>query len=214
MNDTNRYSTPDSENYEPGSNKEVLKNYLHVKSKMEIEQIEANELQRTELELEELVQKNQIITSEDICNFHELWLGDIYPFAGKYRTVSVSKAGFLFAAPNRIPILMEDFENNFLRKYTPCNETDMHKLAAALGNTHAEIISIHPFREGNGRLARLLANLMAMQADMPQLNYASINQIENPEGFEDYIKAIHAAFSGNTQPIQKVFYRLLEDSIS
>jgi cell filamentation protein len=211
---TNRYSVPEDESYEPCSNDEVLKNYLHITSKEQIEQIEANELQRAELELEEIVEKDQGFTATDICNFHELWLGDVYPFAGKYRTVSMSKAGFPFAAPNFIPRLMQEFEDNFLRKYTPCHESDMNTLAAMLGSIHAELIIIHPFREGNGRLARLLANLMAMQADMPQLNYSSINQVENMEGFENYIKAIHAAFSGDTQPIQKVFYRLLEDSIS
>jgi len=36
--------------------------------------------------------------------------------------------------------------------------------ATALAEVHAELILIHPFREGNGRLARLLALLMALQA--------------------------------------------------
>ena len=179
-----------------------------------MDQIEASELQRTELELEEIVEKDQTFSANDICNFHELWLGDIYPFAGKYRTVSMSKAGFPFAAPNLIPKLMQEFEKKFLKKNTPCHETSMEDLATALGATHAELIIIHPFREGNGRLSRLLANLMAMQANMPPLNYASIDQTENPEGFENYIKAIHANFSGNTQPIQNIFLKLLEDSIS
>ncbi len=213
MKSTDRYSIPENEGYEPNSNDEVLKNYLHVTSKQKMDQIEANELQRAELELEEIVEQNQIFTIDDICNFHELWLGDIYSFAGKYRTVSMSKAGFPFAAPNFIPKLMQEFENNFLKKYTPCHEADMNTLAAILGSTHAELIIIHPFREGNGRLSRLLANLMAMQADMPQLNYASIDQLNNPNGFQNYIKAIHAAFSGNTAPIQTIFYKLLEDSI-
>lgn len=87
-----------------------------------MEQIEASEIQRAALELEEIVEKGQTFTAEDICNFHELWLGDIYPFAGKYRTVSMSKAGFPFAAPNFISKLMQEFEINFLQKYTPCHE--------------------------------------------------------------------------------------------
>lgn len=125
----------------------------------------------------------------------------------------MSKSGFLFAAPNLIPMLMQKFENNFLKKYTPCLESNLNKLATILGTTHAEIIIIHPFREGNGRLSRLLANLMAMQADMPQLNYASIDQLHNPNGFENYIKAIHSVFSGNNGPIQTIFHEILEDSI-
>lgn len=43
------------------------------------------------------------------------------------------------------------------------------------------------FRKGNGRTARLLSDLMAMQANTPPLNYASIDQTQNPIGFETYI---------------------------
>lgn len=214
MKKTDRYSAPENEDYEPGANGEVLKNYLHIISSETMAQIEATELQRAELELINFIGREQVLTANDICNFHELWLGDIYPFAGQYRTVSISKAGFPFAAPNFIPKLMQSFEKNFLEKYTPCCETNLEALANILGQTHAEIIIIHPFREGNGRLSRLLANLMALQANMPPLNYTSIDQTENPAGFEKYIKAIHTAFSGNTQAIQEVFRQLLEDSIS
>lgn len=212
MKNNDRYFVPEDEGYEPGSNDEVLKNYLHITSKEIIDQIEASELQRTELELEDIVEQDQIFTADDICMFHELWLGDIYPFAGKYRTVNMSKAGFPFAAPNRIAQLMQEFESNFLNRYTPCHEVDINKLAYILGSTHAELIIIHPFREGNGRLSRLLANLMSMQAGMPQLNYISIDRTKNSDGFDCYIKAIHAAFSGNNEPIQKIFYKLLQDS--
>ena len=34
---------------------------------------------------------------------------------------------------------------------------------------HVELVLIHPFREGNGRLARLLAMLMGLQAGLPML---------------------------------------------
>lgn len=51
------------------------------------------------------------------------------------------KAGFLFAAPNLIPKLMQEFEINFLKKYTPCHENDMNKLVEVLGTTHAELIA-------------------------------------------------------------------------
>lgn len=54
---------------------------------------------------------------DDICNIHELWLGDIYPSAGKFSTVMMSKADFPFAAPSRIEPLMQEFEKKYLAKY-------------------------------------------------------------------------------------------------
>jgi len=61
---------------------------------------------------------------------------------------------------------------------------------------------IHPFREGNGRTARLLADLMTMQAKKPPINYSAIDQTQNPDGFSQYILSIHAGLDENYTPIQ------------
>lgn len=208
-----RYAVPSDEDFEPNSNGEVLKNYLGIKSKEDMEALEEQELERTELELLKIFDASHKFTADDICNIHELWLGDIYPFAGRYRTVNMAKGDFLFAPSSRISDLMMALERDFLAKYTPCSFSNIDQLARALGEVHLELILIHPFREGNGRTARLLADLMTMQSNRPSLNYAAIDQTKNPEGFNDYIMAIHAGLGGNYEPIVKIFKTLLEQSI-
>ena len=208
-----RYSVPTDEDFVPDSNGEVLKNYLGIKSKEDMEGLEEQELERTELELLKIFDERHRFTAEDICNIHELWLGDVYPFAGKYRTVNMAKGDFLFAPSVRIAALMAKLESDFLAKYTPCNYSNTNDLAHALGVVHIELILIHPFREGNGRTARLLADVMAMQAKKPSLNYSPIDQTENQQGFDNYILAIHAGVSGNYEPIKNIFKILLEQSI-
>ena len=132
-NKSGRYAVSSDEDFEPDSNDEVLKNYLKIKSKTIMEEIEQRELERTELELIEIYDENHCFTGEDICNIHELWLGDIYPIAGKYRTVSMSKDGFPFAASERIEKLMQKLERDYLAKYSPCRFTEISQLAYALG---------------------------------------------------------------------------------
>jgi len=61
-----------------------------------------------------------------------------------------------------------------LRVYTPCNFADKEKVIEALANVHTELVLIHPFREGNGRLARMLAIMMGLQAGLPPLNFSRI----------------------------------------
>ena len=207
-----RYSVPSDEDFEPGSNEEVLKNYLEVKSKREMEVLEGRELKRAESELVDIFGEDHQFTAEDICNIHELWLGDIYPFAGRYRNVNMAKDDFLFAPSHRIEYLMSKFEVDLLSKYTPCRYKKTDELAYALGVVHVEFILIHPFREGNGRVARLLADLMSTQANKPPLNYAAIDQIENKKGFHQYILAIHAGVDRNYEPISEIFKMLLEQS--
>ena len=78
------------------------------------------------------------------------------------------------------------------------------ELAQALAVCHTEFIVIHPFREGNGRLGRLLAIIMALQADKPPLDFEYLVEHKN-----DYIAAIHAGYAGNYEPMTKVFYQIL-----
>ena len=111
-----RYVVPEDEDYEPDSNNTVLKNLLGIKDSDTIEQLEAIELVRLGLELIELYDENHRFRAEDICNIHELWLAELYPFAGKYRTVMMSKDGFPFANPERIPKLMTDLETKYLEE--------------------------------------------------------------------------------------------------
>lgn len=126
----------------------------------------------------------------------------------------MSKDGFPFAAPLRIESSMKELERKYLAIHTPCHYSDLKELALALGTVHIELILIHPFREGNGRTARLLADLMAIQANRPSLNFAAIDKTEREKGFKEYILAIHAGISGNYEPIQGIFSKLLEQSIT
>jgi len=207
-----RYIVAEDENYEPGSNHEVLKNFLKIKDLQTIEILEEEELKRTGIELTELYDKTHRFSCQDICDIHALWLAGIYPIAGQYRTSNMSKGGYQFAAAHLINKLMQDLEKNYLNKYTPCNYTDDDSLAEALAIIHVEFIIIHPFREGNGRVARLIANLMALQADKQFLNYAPIDRTIHPKGFERYISAIHQGHCRNYEMMRGIFKELLSAS--
>lgn len=174
--------------------------------------MEEKELERTGIELTELYDETHQLDAQDICDIHELWLGGIYPFAGKYRTVNMSKDGYQFAASHLINHLKHNFETKYLSQYTPCNFVDEKNLTLALAIVHVEFIIIHPFREGNGRVARLIANLMALQAGRSFINYEPIDRTIHPRGFEKYILAIHQGHCGNYTMMQEIFNQLLKAS--
>jgi cell filamentation protein len=62
---------------------------------------------------------------------------------------------------------MAELERGALCQHTPCHGANGADAARALAEVHAELILVHPFRDGNGRLARILALLMALQAGPP-----------------------------------------------
>ncbi|MFI4956859.1 MAG: Fic/DOC family protein [Gammaproteobacteria bacterium] len=142
---TDRYVVSLEEAYEPGSNDQVLKNFIGIKEKEVMEQIEARELLRAEQEIFALYDADHRFTAQDICDMHECWLGNVYPFAGKYRTVNMSKDGFPFAGAPYIRNCMEKFEQSYLAKQTPCKTISLDELAYALGVVHIEFIVIHPY---------------------------------------------------------------------
>jgi cell filamentation protein len=70
---------------------------------------------------------------------------------------------------------------------------------------HAELILIHPFREGNGRIARLLAMLMGLQAGLPPLDFSPLEG----RGKAHYIAGIHAAVGHDYMPLAEMFLRVI-----
>ncbi|MGP8215608.1 MAG: Fic family protein [Bacteroidia bacterium] len=69
---------------------------------------------------------------------------------------------------------------------------------------HAELLFIHPFREGNGRTARLLANLMAAKAGHKLLDLENFSN----EKFNNYVKAVKMAAKRDYVPMEKIIRSL------
>ena len=145
-------------------------------------------------------------TAEDVCELHRLWLGPIYAWAGEYRSVNMSRGGFPFANAQRIPQLMIEFERSPLARYTPCRQAPAADIAEALAVVHGELILVHPFREGNGRLARLLALLTALQAGLPPLDFSPLEG----RGRRRYIAGIHAAMDRDYAILKELFGRIID----
>jgi len=55
------------------------------------------------------------------------------------------------------------FERDELARYTPCTFGNLEDVVEALAVGHCELVLIHLFRKGNGRVSRLLSTLMALQ---------------------------------------------------
>jgi cell filamentation protein len=147
--------------FQPGSRGRVLRNFLGITRVREMEAAETQALAITQGAASKIYGSGHRFTTADIRRLHRMWLGAIYPWAGNYRTVNIGKGGFQFAHAPLIPRLMARLGRDVLRRHTPCGSAPGLAIARSLAEVHAELILIHPFRDGNGRLARLIAVLMA-----------------------------------------------------
>ncbi|MBN2427938.1 MAG: Fic family protein [Deltaproteobacteria bacterium] len=212
MNPTDRYDTSHlAENQnEPGSHGRVLKNLLGIKRKREMNRAEESRFVRLMDEAVERFESDHRFTAEDIRWLHRFWLADIYVWAGAYRLVNVGKGGFMFAAAAQVPSLMQQFEKEQLSRYTPCNFENREELVLALAEVHVELVLIHPFREGNGRIARLLSVLMGLQAGLPPLEFSSLRG----KNRERYFKAVRAGMDRDYLPMMTIFSEVIERTLA
>ena len=187
--------------FEPGSRGRVLRNLLGIKPKREMDQVEARELRRALEELIRTYDQQHRFTEADIRKIHKIWLAPIYAWAGQYRNVNLAKGEFPFAAAREVPRLMGEFEKGPLHQFTPCRLPSREEVVRAIAVVHTELMLIHPFREGNGRVGRVLAILMALQAGVPPLDFGSITGRKRQE----YFAAVRAGMDRNYEPMEKIF---------
>lgn len=189
--------------FEPNSNDLVLKNKLGINTVGDIDEAEAELL----VKLYELViveAEYSELTISDITRWHRMWLGNVYDWAGDYRSVNMSKGGFHFATALQIPRLLEDFQHDYLASFSQLADFSKEALVTFLAKSHVEFILIHPYREGNGRLSRLLMDVCSVQAGFDVLDYGIWDKNK-----EFYFKSIQAGVLGDYQHIERLVRDIL-----
>jgi len=127
--------------------------------------------------------KTMAITEKDILELHRLFYYRIdQANAGQYRRVKVFISGskYPMPLPEKAPALMRKFINGL-----PGLRKKLHPVELA-AVAHKDFVFIHPFVDGNGRVARLLMNLILLQAGY---NIAIIPPVARP----DYIRTLEKA---------------------
>jgi len=133
---------------------------------------------------------------DHLKEIHKYIFGDIYPFAGEFRDVSIIKGNVRFANPLYI-------EENAKRLFQELkNENDLvgldkDELSQRLAYYFAEINILHVFREGNGRtqreFIREVALLSGYDIDWRKISRdeymtASIKSVYDTKPLENLIK--------------------------
>jgi len=192
--------------YQPGSGDSVLANKLGI---IDVDEMEALESGLLLMLYEELFIEDQPLSGlafEHIRVWHRKWLGNVYDWAGKLRNANLTKDGFQFAAANRIPLLIAGFEKQYLSRSGELKNLTRPELVSYLAECHVEFILIHPFREGNGRLSRLLFDMLSVLAGKGVLDYSLWDEHKL-----FYFKAIQAGVSGNYRPMMQLISDILPD---
>lgn len=142
----------------------VVEKGLTVGGKTLVEHLEATNHAKA---LKKLLHLSRIPTAHlremDVLELHETVLRGIDDAnAGHYRTIPVRISGSSVIFPNSVKI--PDLMGAFIRWIVFNDELHPVELAS---EAHYQLVTIHPFADGNGRTARLLMNLILMQNGYP-----------------------------------------------
>ena len=183
----------------PGSN--VLKNKLGITNAELFEQAERKITYLRTME----AMKDQIPGGFDynhLKKIHLFLFGDIFEWAGKPRTVNISK-GTQFC---RVEYIDEQIERVFAElsgekyfKELLSREQVVKRLAYYLG----EINAVHPFREGNGRTQRIFIYYLAHTLGY-ELDFSKVNS-------KDMILASAKAFNTDYSMMEEILGKIISD---
>lgn len=153
-------------------------------------------LHRANLFVRELVDgyvsHDRLISESDIRGIHKLTMyGE--DFSGSYRKYTVEISGSSHAPP--LPIDVPGAMNELVAWMNDSTATPLIKAAVV----HSWMSIVHPFEDGNGRVARLLANVMLLKAGWPCLIVKAGDRTQ-------YIDALgHSDEAGDLLPLTELF---------
>jgi cell filamentation protein len=120
---------------------------------------------------------------DSLFEVHKHLFQDIYVWAGKVRTVNISKDGKPFFDGERFDMGFK-YIDYLIKGYKLLNNANLNEIADKLAEILDNVNYLHPFREGNGRTQREFLRLLALEKDLT----LNLNPPDNKNVYERYMK--------------------------
>lgn len=140
-----------------------------------------------------LARKRDLLSEKFIQDLHRQMLGDVWRWAGRFRTTERNLGIHYFEIPMAVRQLLEDARAWLQYKTYPPDEIAVR--------FHHRLVQIHPFPNGNGRHARLMADLLVMSLGGERFTWGRANLQQAGELRRQYIEALRAADNYDYGPL-------------
>lgn len=132
-----------------------------------------------------LARRRNVLTERFVKNLHGRMLGDVWRWAGQFRTSERNIGMPYYEIPVALRLLLADAATRIEHEAYPPDEIAVR--------FHHRLVQIHPFPNGNGRHSRLMADLLVMQLGRERFTWGSANLRDAAEVRRRYIDALRAA---------------------
>lgn len=151
----------------------ALENKLGIIDSSELAPVEEKISKKKALEMFEtgLLDTVEVGTFKALSEIHKYLFGEIYEFAGKVRDVNIAKGGFRFAPIMYLEVALENI--------TKMPQSTFDEII----EKYIEMNVAHPFREGNGRSARIWLGTILKKELRQVVDWSKVDK-------EDYLLAM------------------------
>ena len=181
----------------------VLNNGVTIGGKTVNEHLEAINHREGIIQIEKIIQNQQELTENVIKDIHRIILKGIDDLeAGCYRRTNVRIVGARMIPPQAVKIdrLMNELMTWYYENMTVLS---IPELSAQF---HYKFVCIHPFIDGNGRVARLLMNLILMKNGYPPTVILKVDR-------KKYYRVLNEGNLGNLIPFIDFIGKAIERSL-
>jgi Fic-DOC domain mobile mystery protein B len=128
----------------------------------------------------------EIATAEFIKKLHQRMFSDTWRWAGQFRQTNKNIGVDKFSIPVELKLLLDDLCYQLQNKSYPIDEL--------VARFHHRLVSIHPFANGNGRHARMMADLILRSQNGERFTWGEAISLTNSSTVRaQYINALRAA---------------------
>lgn len=143
-----------------------------------------------------------------IRQWHKMIFETIYPFAGKNRTVNMRKGSGAEAWEWRVDFLsgLPAFDA-FLKEISSKAYDSLDEITQDLAKCTCDFLFIHPFREGNGRVSRLICDIILAKNGYPMIGL-------NLKKSDNYIERVHAGYECDYAPMKALLKMKIKEELT
>jgi Fic-DOC domain mobile mystery protein B len=169
----------------------------HITTKGELDEAEFANINQAYQKyfLRELSDRKAPFSLQWLKEIHREMLGKVWDWAGQFRKTRPNVG----IAPAQIQISLHQLLENL--KTWEESQMDPTETAARL---HHELVRIHPFKNGNGRWARLITNIYQKKMKRPLFKWPEKALKEESDFRKYYIDALKKADHGDFEPFIQI----------
>lgn len=138
-------------------------------------------------------QRQDILDAAFVRKLHERMFGETWRWAGEYRKTDKNLGVDWLKIVVELKKLLDDVRYQVEHGSYPADEIAVR--------FHHRLVAIHPFPNGNGRHARLMADLLAERLGRPRFSWGSRSLVDAGETRQRYIAALQAADARDYGPL-------------